>query len=582
MKKTMFVAVLIAGCAAIAFSQARPTLGVLPFTGGAGQDGDVIASLFLNQRELRDVFNVVPRTMALSAIFTERQFQLSDLTDPDTIASLNRMLNADYVLSGNITRLGDRNLLIASIVNVETFQQVAGYHVTYRNIEEIIGLLPSMASGMASTAQRRGAVRPPSLAVIPFAHRAGVSAQDAETLAQILAIEILNTGRYAVLSRLSIIQAALREQGFQMLGYTDDAGMASLGRAMNADMVLGGSITGLGAVNLFMAQILNVEDGRVIEGDSVQYQAIPDGIELMGELAILLAYPPGPQRNRRLTELRVGQGHSITVPGATLTELRVGQEHSLSVPGATLAEQLAWLRANAVSDSNYVIELSGNVAIAPQTLTLPSGRNNVTITLRGIGVMRTVSLSANGNLFRVYSGVTLVLENITLAGRNNNARLVVIASGGTMIMNAGSRVIGNLGGGVSVWSGGMFIMNDGEISGNRGNLHGAGVFVNNGGAFDMRGGRILNNRGLIQAARRQVGSLGGGVRVYPGGSFRMSNGTIYGLNAEAGLRNTAGGGAASLSGTGQRGTFNTAGDFTALGGLGGSNNTIRVVNGALR
>jgi len=368
MKRLLFATVLIVGFVTSAFSQARPTLGVLPFTGGAGQEGDVIASLFLNQRELRDVFNVVPRTMALSAIFTERQFQLSDLTDPDTIASLNRMLNADYVLSGNITRLGDRNLLIASIVNVETFQQVAGYHVTYRNIEEIIGLLPSMASGMANTARRQGVARPPSLAVIPFTHRAGVSAQDAETLAQILAIEILNTGRYAVLSRLSIIQAALREQGFQMLGYTDDAGMASLGRAMNADMVLGGSITGLGAVNLFMAQILNVEDGRVIEGDSVRYQAITDGIELMGELAILLAYPPGQQRDGRLTELRLGLGHSVPVPGTTL------------------ADQLAWLRANASSDTHYVIGINDNVNINHQFLSLPSGRSNVTVTLHGRGV----------------------------------------------------------------------------------------------------------------------------------------------------------------------------------------------------
>ena len=98
MKKLMFVVVLIAGLVASAFAQARPTLGVLPFTGGAGHDGEVIANLFLTQHELRNAFNVVPRNMALNTIFTERQFQLSDLTNPNPMASLNRMFNANYVL----------------------------------------------------------------------------------------------------------------------------------------------------------------------------------------------------------------------------------------------------------------------------------------------------------------------------------------------------------------------------------------------------------------------------------------------------------------------------------------------------
>jgi len=608
MKGLLFVVVLIAGFVTSAFAQARPTLGVLPFTGGAEGEGDVIASLFLNQRELRDVFNVVPRNLALNTIFREQQFQMSDLADPDTITSINRLLNADYVLAGSITRLGDRNLLIASIIHVENFEQVAGTHVTYRNIEEVIGLLSGMSRNLVdatNTASRRTA-NLPSLAIAPFAHRAGVSAYDAETLAQLLAIEILNTGGYVVLPRLSVIQAALREQGFQMDGFTDDAGMASLGRAMNANHVLSGSITRLGATNMFMAQILNAEDGRVIEGDQVQYQTITDGIDLMAELAVLLTFPPGQQRDWQIMRLRLGLRHPV------------------NVPGATLSDQLAWLRTNAANDTAYLIQLNGNATIAPNTLTLPAGRSNVTIAIRGAGAMRAVSLSANGSLFTVSSGVTLVLdENIALRGRNPNTNyLVRIDNGGILIMGAGSEITGNIGrGAVIVNTGGAFTMFGGTISGNTGSngnggnhstvvasngvhgeMHrmgfnggsgGTGVHggmggtggVRNMGTFIMLGGIISGNRGGNGGAggNGSWGGAGGGSLISHGGMGGTGgDGGHGGMGGTGGVHNTGTftihygivsgnfGGAGGLGGTGGRGGVGgTSGNRNSLGGQGG-------------
>jgi len=294
-------------CAAFAFSQTdtreRPVLGILPFTGGMGDDGNTIAGLFSHQPELMAAFTVVPRTTALNAIFFEHYVQLSGITDSDTIAGIGRLLNADYVLSGSIRRLGGQNLLVASIVNVETFEQVAGYWRTYRSIGDVRHFLPSMAKSMVDAALGRGGARLPTLAIVPFIHGAGVHTYDAETLAQILAIELLNTGSYAILPRISSIQAALAEQDFQVLGYTDDEGMAALGRAVNADFVLSGEVTRLGAINIFMAQILRVADGSMHIGTSREYQVIADGIHLMAEIAILLALPPGPERDRRIAGL---------------------------------------------------------------------------------------------------------------------------------------------------------------------------------------------------------------------------------------------------------------------------------------
>jgi hypothetical protein len=78
---------------------------------------------------------------------------------------------------------------------------------------------------------------------------------------------------------------------------------------------------------MFTGQILHVEDGSLLAGESRDYRTISDGITLMGELALLLAHKEGAQamiaaRNRaaffadpaRLWSLGVSAGTSLTDP----------------------------------------------------------------------------------------------------------------------------------------------------------------------------------------------------------------------------------------------------------------------------
>ena len=200
-------------------------------------------------------------------------------------------------------------------------------------------------------------------------------------------------------------------------------------------------------------------------------------------------------------------------------------------PGTTLNERLNWLSTNALSNVSYTLDVSADENIAPRTLSY-SGRTNVTITLRGTDAMYTIGLLSQGTLFSIWNGVTLVLDNnITLQGlgSNNNA-LVQISSGGSLVMNTGSRITGNTfsgafdnAGGVRMW-GGTFTMNGGEISGNRNTntayVQGGGVYVS-AGIFNMIDGTISGNNA----------SWGGGVGVSYSGVFNMSGGTITGNTA---------------------------------------------------
>jgi predicted outer membrane repeat protein len=125
---------------------------------------------------------------------------------------------------------------------------------------------------------------------------------------------------------------------------------------------------------------------------------------------------------------------------------------------------------------------------------------------------------------------------------------------------------------------GTFIMSGGEISDNtayEGN--GGGVYVAEGGNFTMRGGTISGNTATSQ---------GGGVYVAEKGTFRIVIGTIYGSDeANTSLKNNAGeeraGAALYNAGTAQRGTF-SGNSWSSSGNLNTTDNTIRVMNGALQ
>ncbi|MDR1219257.1 MAG: hypothetical protein LBK73_06550 [Treponema sp.] len=210
---------------------------------------------------------------------------------------------------------------------------------------------------------------------------------------------------------------------------------------------------------------------------------------------------------------------------------------------ANLSETLSWLAVNAVSSTRYTLLLGRDESIPSQNLSYSS--TNITITLKGKGGERIVSLSDNEWLFRVGDGVTLILDSgVTLKGHSDNTQsLVVVNSGGNLVLEDGGEISGNsasVGGGVSV-GGGMFTMNGGAISGNSASV-GGGVYVS-GGTFTMNGGEISGNTGegvYVSggtftmnggAISGNSASVGGGVDVSSSGTFTMSGGEISGNTA---------------------------------------------------
>ena len=360
-KAVLFSFIFIAVICSIS-AQSRPRLAVLPFTGTAGNDGETIAMLLGNQSGLQSAFTVVPRTSNVDAIMREQEFQRSGLTDSDTIAQLGRQMNAEYVVAGHVQQLGRSRLVFISIIHVESLQQIAGDYKDYTEISEIRAYLPDMVQKIVA-ASRQNTSRLPKLAIVPFNRMtSGINERDAEVLTHILSIDIANSGRYAVLPRTSTIQRVFDEHEIQRTGTTDPNTIRRIGIATNAQFVLAGNITSLGNMNLFLAQILNVESGALLIGGDEEYREISDGLSKMQTLARTLTgtsavvpsaavqagfvriqggtYTRGspadePNRNANAETPQ----HQVTVSAFTMSQYLVTQREWFEVMGTTVRQQ---------------------------------------------------------------------------------------------------------------------------------------------------------------------------------------------------------------------------------------------------
>jgi TolB-like protein len=264
---------------------AKDTLAVLPFTGGEKGEGDTIAELFSFVPALNDVFDFIPRTSINQAVSSEQTFQMSaGMTDPDTIAAIGRQLGAKYVVTGNIAKLGNRNLLLISILKIDDLRQIAGDIQTYVRKEEIQDKLPEMARNIIEATQIDTSSLT-KLAVVPV--KMGddnIDARVADTLAQILSIYLIRTGRYAVYPRTATLEQVQAEYQTQLASAAEE-NVVDMGKGDNPQSVLSVAARQLGKQNMFNAVIINLETGKQEAGLSRNYNTLEDGIEVMGNLA---------------------------------------------------------------------------------------------------------------------------------------------------------------------------------------------------------------------------------------------------------------------------------------------------------
>ena len=269
----------------------RPRLAVVPFSGGEGDDGENIAEMFSGSKDLTQVFRIHLRTSITFGVDEERNVQKYVVSNEEYRNQLLAM-GINYVVAGDITRLGRQSLLVISIIDIEKLVQIAGDVQIFGNKREIEGKLPEMARNIINGAKVNWTDKP-KLAVVNPRLSDNADPAAANVLGEILGIEVTRTGKYAVYPRNTTLAAVQTEWDNQRRGTTAVTNTQGPGSADRPGQVLSviarggeGSVT----ATRFNASIISLDTGEQVSFTTQTYRNIEDGITVMrtiaGELTI--------------------------------------------------------------------------------------------------------------------------------------------------------------------------------------------------------------------------------------------------------------------------------------------------------
>ena len=142
-----------------------------------------------------------------------------------------------------------------------------------------------------SQAQKR------NYAVIGLKNAEGVTAGEAEIIADRLRIELFNTGAASMMER-DQMQDILSEQGFQQTGAcTDEACMVEIGQLLGVERLISGSIGKLGSMFLLNFRAIDVQTAKIIAVVSKDITGgIEDVVKLLPSIARELVAAAGPKK----------------------------------------------------------------------------------------------------------------------------------------------------------------------------------------------------------------------------------------------------------------------------------------------
>lgn len=131
-----------------------------------------------------------------------------------------------------------------------------------------------------------------AIAVLDFEAK-NVNLQNAEAVSDLLRTELFNTGSFKVVERAKI-QKILEEQRFQMSGVTSTDQAAEIGRLLNVNKIMVGSVTKLGQTFIINTRIVDVQSGVVTLAEASECRGgeeqLPTAIT---ELALKISYKVG-------------------------------------------------------------------------------------------------------------------------------------------------------------------------------------------------------------------------------------------------------------------------------------------------
>ncbi len=127
-----------------------------------------------------------------------------------------------------------------------------------------------------------------TIAVLNFEAK-NVGQETADAVSDILSTELFNTNRFQVIERQAITRL-LKEQELQMTGVTDMSKAAEIGKVLNAEKIMIGSVSRLGQTYIINTRLVDVETGALELAQNTKSPKGEEGLPAaIGELAKVIS-----------------------------------------------------------------------------------------------------------------------------------------------------------------------------------------------------------------------------------------------------------------------------------------------------
>jgi len=158
--KKFFCAVVFVFIGVLVFAQQKPVVAVAPFDAISGvttEEASVITRVFNNRLGNTNIVTLVDRSI-IDRVIKEHQFQLGDWSNPQKTAEFGKALNADWVVRGELERLGAGIIVTVSFFDIRTFQFMGGADIPLANVNEAYEKITPLVDSLVQTINSGGSV----------------------------------------------------------------------------------------------------------------------------------------------------------------------------------------------------------------------------------------------------------------------------------------------------------------------------------------------------------------------------------------------------------------------------------------
>lgn len=155
MKKNILLSVLTLCFFISAFGQSKPTVVIVPFDarGVPADEVEILTDSFINEYAGTNVAKIVDRG-SFDKIAREQKFQASEWSATEKIASLGKALNANQMITGQISKFGDMVIFNLKCIDVNTTEIIYSIPAKKMNSTmQIFDSIPQIAKDVSTQAK---------------------------------------------------------------------------------------------------------------------------------------------------------------------------------------------------------------------------------------------------------------------------------------------------------------------------------------------------------------------------------------------------------------------------------------------